>query len=749
MLAVADQIGTPHGLERIAQKRPVVGIVVAQEGLVQAAALFAAHNVHGFLVPVAHFAAYLGQGVAAAVVHGRGRGHGAGVEGLHLVGAETVLLQPDGQVHHVLIAGAGVGGDEVRDQELLLARLFAVLLEQLLELVIAADAGLHHLGQRAGLGVLGRDLQVATHVVLHQLAHVFGRLDGQVVAQARADEDLLDARQLARAAVDVDQRAVVGVQVRTDAGEHAAGLAAVLLDLGAGAAQAVHVGGGAAQVGDGAGEALDLVADVLDLLDDRIFGTALDDAAFVLGDRAEGAAAEAATHDVDRGADHLPGRDLGRAFVAAVLVGIAGVRATRVRQAEHPVHFGRAQRDGRRVQPHIARRRALPVGLHQGAGIAGIGLEVQHTVGVGVQNRIALDLLVAGQAQHGLVARGLLGLAAQRQVGHELDGLHGRHRRFSSILACRARCACARCYTVCSIFLGAALALGRGLLAGGHVGIDMGLDHTGLVHHGGIHLEPAVFGAAAEERRAAHVGDAFHRIAAGNAVRHFDQGALGVAIQQDVALAVHHDGAAHLVAPVVIVGNAAQRTLDATQHDGHILVGLAAALAVDDGRTVRALAAHVAGGVGIVAADLAVRRVAVDHGIHVPRRHAPEQIGLAQGLEGLGALPVGLGDDAHAEALGFQHAPDHRHAEAGVVDVGIPGHQDDVAAVPAQLIHLRPAHRQKRGRAKAFRPVRAIAGQRLGIALKKGNINRCVHRGISCGKIQPASVRLTLQHWRL
>jgi hypothetical protein len=71
--------------------------------------------------------------------------------------------------------------------------------------------------------------------------------------------------QRARAAVDLDQRAVVGVQVLADAGVDAAGLAAGGLDLRALAAQAVHVGRGAAQVGDGAGEALDLVADVLDL----------------------------------------------------------------------------------------------------------------------------------------------------------------------------------------------------------------------------------------------------------------------------------------------------------------------------------------------------------------------------------------------------------------------------------------------------------------------------------------------------
>jgi hypothetical protein len=37
LLAIANQIGTPHLPERIAQERPVLGIVIAQECLVQLA----------------------------------------------------------------------------------------------------------------------------------------------------------------------------------------------------------------------------------------------------------------------------------------------------------------------------------------------------------------------------------------------------------------------------------------------------------------------------------------------------------------------------------------------------------------------------------------------------------------------------------------------------------------------------------------------------------------------------------------
>ena len=89
----------------------------------QPAALLAAHDVHP-LGPLGVSADAL-ERVHVGVVHRRGRGHGAGVEGLHLVGAEAVALEPEGQVHHVFIAGARVGRDEVRNQELLLAGLFA------------------------------------------------------------------------------------------------------------------------------------------------------------------------------------------------------------------------------------------------------------------------------------------------------------------------------------------------------------------------------------------------------------------------------------------------------------------------------------------------------------------------------------------------------------------------------------------------------------------------------------------------
>ena len=90
------------------------------------------------------------------------------------------------------------------------------------------------------------------------------------------------------------------------------------------------------------------------------------------------------------------------------------------------------------------------------------------------------------------------------------------------------------------------------------------------------------------------------------------------------------------------------------------------------------------------------------------------RFGLPEPCEVVGRAPVRLRDDADAEALRFQHAADDRHAEARVIDVGVAGHDDDVAAVPAERVHLLPRHGQERGGPEAGRPVFAIGEQFAG-----------------------------------
>ena len=112
-------------------------------------------------------------------------------------------------------------------------------------------------------------------------------------------------------------------------------------------------------------------------------------------------------------------------------------------------------------------------------------------------------------------------------------------------------------------------------------------------------------------------------------MRHFHQGAFGVAIQQQICFSVNQNGAAHLVLPIVVMRNAAQRRFNATNDDGHIRVSLTAALAVHQHTAVGSLAAYTPCGVSVITADFSISGVAVDHGVHVSCCHAIKQIGFA------------------------------------------------------------------------------------------------------------------------
>ena len=193
-------------------------------------------------------------------------------------------------------------------------------------------------------------------------------------------------------------------------------------------------------------------------------------------------------------------------------------------------------------------------------------------------------------------------------------------------------------------------------------------------------------------------------------VRDLDNGALGIAVDQQVGLGIREHRAAHLLGPVVEMGDTAQRRLDAPEHDRNVLERLAAALGIDEGAAVRPLAAFAAGRVGVVVAQPAVRRVAVHHRVEVAAGDAEEQRRPAQGLERLRRLPVRLRDDADPEPLGLQQPADDGHAEARMVDIGVARHQHDIAGVPAERRHFGSAHRQKRRVRRRFGGLCPVGG---------------------------------------
>ena len=185
------------------------------------------------------------------------------------------------------------------------------------------------------------------------------------------------------------------------------------------------------------------------------------------------------------------------------------------------------------------------------------------------------------------------------------------------------------------------------------------------------------------KRGAPNVAHGSKAFAGGGTVGDFQQGTLGVTKDQNVRLGIHQRRLADFVAPVVVLGNAAQAGFNAANQHIHPRVGLAATLGIDRHGTVGPFARHGGRGIGIVGAGFFVGGVAVNHRVHIARRHPKKQPRPPQAAEGVGTVPVWLANHPHPKALRLKQPPNQGHAKAGVVDIAISRHQYDVARLPA------------------------------------------------------------------
>ena len=187
---------------------------------------------------------------------------------------------------------------------------------------------------------------------------------------------------------------------------------------------------------------------------------------------------------------------------------------------------------------------------------------------------------------------------------------------------------------------------------------------------------------------AVDIGDLVHGQSRVERVGDLDDRVLAHAVDEDVGARVEQHRALEFVLPVVVVGQATQACLDATDNDGGVLERLADEVAVDRDGTVGAVTLLAAGGIGVGVAAVLGHRIVVDHGVHVAGADQKAQARLAEHRDAGGVGPVGLADDAHLVAVRVEYAADDGHAKAGVVHVGVAADVDEVALVPAARVHI-------------------------------------------------------------
>jgi hypothetical protein len=188
--------------------------------------------------------------------------------------------------------------------------------------------------------------------------------------------------------------------------------------------------------------------------------------------------------------------------------------------------------------------------------------------------------------------------------------------------------------------------------------------------------------------------------------------AISHAEDEEIRLRVEEDRAPDLIGPVVVVRDAAKRSLDAAEDERQPGERLATEVRVDDARAVGPRVGAPAGRVLILGPHLLLRGQLVQHRVEVARGDADEEARPAHARDVRRRVPARLGDDADLEAATLEEARDEDGTERGMIDVRVAGDDQDVELVPAARAHLLTRGREE-ARARIVRLLPADLDQGL------------------------------------
>ena len=149
----------------------------------------------------------------------------------------------------------------------------------------------------------------------------------------------------------------------------------------------------------------------------------------------------------------------------------------------------------------------------------------------------------------------------------------------------------------------------------------------------------------ATDSRDAGDGDSLRQL-----LRQFCDLVFSHAVHEQIRTAVHQNGRAHTVIPVVIVGKAPEGCLQSADGDGSIRIYLPNFPAIGDDGTVGTQSGFAAGGVEIAVSFPLGGGVVRHHGVDVSAGDQKCQPRTSEAHEILCGVPVGLGNDSNAVA---------------------------------------------------------------------------------------------------
>ena len=152
------------------------------------------------------------------------------------------------------------------------------------------------------------------------------------------------------------------------------------------------------------------------------------------------------------------------------------------------------------------------------------------------------------------------------------------------------------------------------------------------------------------------------------------------------------------VLPVIVMHQASQRSLYASQNNGNVRIQLAYTVRIYNRRVFRTHIMPAVRRICILASQAFCSSIFVHHRIHTAGTDSEEQPGTPQSLEVPEvSMPGRLGYDTDAKSLCFQDSSDYGNSKRRMVDIGICREQNNIRSVPAPQLHLLPCSWQPVG----------------------------------------------------
>ena len=166
-------------------------------------------------------------------------------------------------------------------------------------------------------------------------------------------------------------------------------------------------------------------------------------------------------------------------------------------------------------------------------------------------------------------------------------------------------------------------------------------------------------------------------------------------VGQQIGARIKENGTPYFIIPVIIVGKASQRRFKSADNYRHVAVSLPYPVAVDYHGSVRPHARSAARSICVRIAALFCNGIVRDHGVDIAGADHEAELRSAESFEILGAVPVGLREEADLISRRLQHARYYRGSEARMVNVRIATDIDEIHLAPAAAVHLLCVYRKE------------------------------------------------------